>query len=64
MIVMSNVFGELAILVNELNSRNIILEKKMTSAKTAMLTIGIPIEQQNVIQAFISSSDDSLYFQK
>ena len=59
---MSNVFGELAILVNELNSRNIILEKKMTSAKTAMLTIGIPIEQQNVIQAFISSSDDSLYF--
>jgi hypothetical protein len=41
---MSNVFGELAILVNELNSRNIILEKKMTSAKTAMLTIGIPIE--------------------
>lgn len=36
----------------------------MTAAKTAMLTIGIPFEQQNLIQAFISSSDDSLYFQK
>ena len=29
-----------------------------------MHAMGIPIEQQNFIQAFISSSDDSLYFQK
>ena len=43
-IVLLNVFGELAILVTDLNHRNIMLEKKMTSAKTAMLTIGIPIE--------------------
>ena len=51
-------------LVRELGSRGITLQRKMTSAKTAMRTIGIPLEQQNLIQAFISSSDDSLYFQK
>jgi len=63
-IILANLFGELAVLVRELGARNITLEKKMTSAKTAMRTIGIPVEQQNLIQAFISSSDDSLYFQK
>lgn len=60
--ILANLFGELAVLVRELNSRSMYLEKKMTSAKTAMMTIGIPLEQQNLIQAFISTSDDSLYF--
>jgi len=48
-IVLANLFGELAVLVRELGARNMALEKKMTSAKTAMRTIGIPVEQQNLI---------------
>ena len=44
-IILANLFGELAVLVRELGARNITLEKKMTSAKTAMRTIGIPVEQ-------------------
>ena len=48
-IVLANLFGELAVLVRELNSRSMYLEKKMYTAKTAMLTIGIPLEQQNLI---------------
>ena len=63
-IILANLFGELAVLVRELDIRHIQLQKKQTAAKTAMLTIGIPFDQQNYIQAFISSSDDSLYFQK
>ena len=43
-IVLANLFGELAVLVRELNSRSMYLEKKMTSAKTAMMTIGIPLD--------------------
>lgn len=43
-IVLANLFGELAVLVRELNSRSMYLEKKMYTAKTAMLTIGIPLE--------------------
>ena len=50
-------------LARELQARAILLEKKMTSAKTAMTSIGIPVDQQNIIQAFISTSDDSIYFQ-
>lgn len=44
-IILANLFGELAVLVQELGARNITLEKKMTSAKTAMRTIGIPLDQ-------------------
>ena len=44
-IILANLFGELAVLVRELGARNITLQKKMTAAKTAMLTIGIPLEQ-------------------
>ena len=61
---MSYLFGELAILVQELEIRNNLLQKKMTAAKDAMLTIGIPLFDQNTILDYISSSDDSLYFQK
>ena len=43
-IILANLFGELAVLVRELNSRNLALTKKMTSAKTAMRSIGIPTE--------------------
>lgn len=48
-IILANLFGELAVLVRELGARNHLLQKKMTSSKIAMLTIGIPIEQQNFI---------------
>ena len=48
-IILANLFGELAVLVKELGARNHLLQKKMTSAKTAMLTIGIPVPQQNLI---------------
>lgn len=43
------IFGELAILVSELNVRDAILQKKMTTAKTAMSAIGMPMSEQNKI---------------
>ena len=43
-IILANLFGELAVLVRELNQRNLSLTKKMTTAKISMRTIGIPTE--------------------
>ena len=61
-IILANLFGEFTDLVRILKQRDIILNEKMTTAKTAMAAINFSFEEQNAIAAFISTSDESMNF--
>ena len=63
-IMLANLFGELAVLVRELNEKQAKQQKKVDIAKTVMKHIDYPVHQQDKIISFLTNTAESLYFFK
>jgi len=58
-IMIANLFGELAVLVAELNQRSTEFQKKVDTANTAMQNMRLPNDIQNTVLAYLRATQQS-----
>jgi hypothetical protein len=58
-LVMSNLVGELAVLVGDLQKNQTRYEKKVDNANQAMINLGLPSQIQNLVLSFMMTTKAS-----